>query len=348
VLKVLFTLAVLGFVGRHFARDLSRLDLADRPLHFGWLTLAGLLYLAGLGFSAYFWIRLLRMLGQEPDSFQALRAYYLGHLGKYLPLKAWALIMRVTLVRCEKVRGAVAGLTAFYEVLTTMTSGVLLAALLFGIMGSPPISDPVDWAALERLARMEAPPETGLPSRLLVVVALVLTAVVGLPIVPWVFNHYARRLSLPFQDAGSAPLPHLTTGALVQGLILTAGGWLLLGASLWAVVQSVAGQDVPLTWVAWGHYTAVLSLAYVIGFAVVAVPGGLGVREFFLTVLLAPGLTQALKATDDQARATAVLAVLLLRVVWMAGEVTVAAVIYWFPGAAVSTPTRSVSKDGPC
>src|SRR5260370_29523580 len=153
-LKALFTLAVLGFVGRQFARDLSRLDLSDRSVHAGWLVLSGVLYLAGLGLSAYFWIRLLRMLGQEPDSLQALRAYYLGHLGKYLPGKAWALLLRATLARSEKVRGAVAGLTAFYEVLTTMASGVLVAAILFGMMGLE-TSDPPDWPALQRLLRMQ-------------------------------------------------------------------------------------------------------------------------------------------------------------------------------------------------
>jgi hypothetical protein len=330
LLKALFTLAVLWFVGRHFARDLRQLDLSERSVHFGWLVLSGVLYLAGLGLSAYFWVRLLRMLGQEPDSFQALRAYYLGHLGKYLPLKAWALFLRATLARSEKVRGTVAGLTAFYEVLTTMTSGVLLAALLFGIMG-PPSSGPVDWEALRRMVRMEEPGEAGLDSRLLVVLALTLTAVVGLPIIPWVFNHYARRLALPFREASDAPLPRLNLWALVQGLVLTAGGWLLLGASLWAVLQSVTGDALPLTWASWGHYTAVLSLAYVIGFAVVLVPSGLGVREFFLTILLAPALVQSLHVMDEQARETTVLAVLLLRVVWTAAELVVAAVIYWFP-----------------
>jgi hypothetical protein len=243
-------------------------------------------------------------------------------------------LLRATLARAEKVRGAVAGLTAFYEVLTTMTSGVLLAALLFGIMGSPPNSDPLDWQVLKRLIRLEAPSETGLDSRVLVVLALALTVVVGLPIIPWVFNHYARRLSLPFQEASAPPLPRLSLAALIQGLVLTSAGWFLLGVSLWAVLQSVAGQTLPLTWSALGHYTSVLSLAYVIGFAIVLVPSGLGVREFFLTVLLAPGLVQPLHLTEDQAQAMAVLSVLLLRVVWTAAELVVAAPLYWFPGAA--------------
>jgi hypothetical protein len=326
----LFTITVLVFVGRQFVRDLARLDLSDRSVHAGWWVLAGVLYLAGLGLSAYFWIRLLRMLGQAPDALQALRAYYLGHLGKYLPGKAWALLLRATLARSERVRGAVAGLTAFYEVLTTMASGVLVAAVLFGMMGRE-ISGPVDGSALRGLVRLQEPGSAGLDPRLLALLALALLGAVGLPIIPAIFNHYARRLSLPFQEAGSPPLPRLGLGALVQGLILTAGGWFLLGASLWAVLQSVAGEIQPLTWDCWGQYTATLSLAYVVGFAVLLVPNGLGVREFFLTVLLAPELMQPFHLLEDQARALAVLAVLLLRLVWTAAELALAALIYWLP-----------------
>jgi uncharacterized membrane protein YbhN (UPF0104 family) len=178
---------------------------------------------------------------------------------------------------------------------------------------------------------MQEPGAAGLDPRLLALVALAMAAVVGLPIIPWIFNHYARRLSLPLQETGSAPLPRLGYGALVQGLTLTAGGWFLLGASLWAVLQSVAGETQALTWECWAHYTATLSLAYVVGFAVLLVPNGLGVREFLLTVLLAPGLIQPFQLTEEQARATTVLAVLLLRLVWTAAELVLAAVVYWLP-----------------
>jgi hypothetical protein len=330
-LKALFTVAILGFVGRQFAHDLSRVDISDRSVGVGWLILSGVLYLAGLGMSAYFWIRLLRLLGQEPRPLQAVRAYYLGHLGKYLPGKAWALFLRAALARSEKVRGAVAGLTAFYEVLTTMASGVLVAAILFGVMGLE-ASDPPDWSALRWLLRMQEPGTTGLDPRLLALLSLALAAVVGLPIIPWVFNGYARRISVPLQEATDQPIPRLGVAALLQGLVLTAGGWFLLGASLWAVIQGLAGGTQPLTWPCWGNYTAILSLAYVVGFAVLLVPNGLGVREFFLTVLLVPGLVQPFHLTEEQARATAVLAVLVLRLVWTAAELVLAAVIYWLPG----------------
>src|SRR5579885_2551566 len=94
VVKALLWLVILLLIGRQFARDLQNPHLGQRPLHTGWLLLSGLLYIVGLGFSALYWDRLLRHLGAYPPLGAALRAYYIGHLGKYLPGKAWSLFLR--------------------------------------------------------------------------------------------------------------------------------------------------------------------------------------------------------------------------------------------------------------
>src|SRR5437899_602176 len=94
VVKAVLGLAIVIVIGRQFARDLRRPDLWQRPLYHGWLWGAGGLYLGGLGFSAWYWQRLLRRLGERPAVGAIPRAYYLGHLGKYLPGKAWALLLR--------------------------------------------------------------------------------------------------------------------------------------------------------------------------------------------------------------------------------------------------------------
>src|SRR5262249_61529487 len=95
-----------------------------------WLIGAAVLYLAGLGFSMYFWFRLLRALDQQPALPTMIRAYYIGHLGKYVPGKAWSLLLRTTLAGGPRRPASVAALTAVYETLTTMAAGSLLAGLL--------------------------------------------------------------------------------------------------------------------------------------------------------------------------------------------------------------------------
>src|SRR5438067_1020280 len=86
----------------------------------GQLTWVAGLCLLALGGSAWFWYWLMRTFGEQPEGPATVRAYYIGHLGKYVPGKAWALLMRGNLVRGPGVRLGVAIITAFYEVLTTM------------------------------------------------------------------------------------------------------------------------------------------------------------------------------------------------------------------------------------
>ena len=57
------------------------------------------------------------------------------------------------------------------------------------------------------------------------------------------------------------------------------------------------------------------------------IPSGLGVREFFLTLFLVPEL-----ASEGQAaRGTAVLTVIVLRLVWTVAELGMAGVVYCLP-----------------
>src|SRR5581483_4914168 len=109
--KAFLALAILIAIGRQLLRDLRRPDLWQYSIQLDWLFACGLLYLAGLGFSAVFWYRLLTLLGQQPAFLAAMRAYYVGHLGKHLPGKAWALLLRTTLIHGPDVRLGVAGLS---------------------------------------------------------------------------------------------------------------------------------------------------------------------------------------------------------------------------------------------
>jgi uncharacterized membrane protein YbhN (UPF0104 family) len=345
VLKTLLAVAIVLAVGRQLARDLQRPELWRRPLSPGWMALSGGLYILGLGMSALFWFRLLRALGQRPAPAVAVRAYYLGHLGKYLPGKAWALMMRATLAHGPGVRIGAAGLTAFYEVLTTMASGVLLAAVVFALLAAD-TGSAMDWDTFRGLLRMQAPESAVLDRRVLVLLALLLLVPVGLPIMPAVFNRLVGRLAARFREPDAPPVAHVPVSCLGEGLALTTGGWLLLGGSLWAMLHAVCVEPPAGTADVWLRYTAILSLAYVAGFIILLVPSGLGVREFFLTLLLIPEVHQ-LGEQEADARAVAVLAVLLLRLVWTGAELATAGIVYWLPAPAVNDGPPAVPDHGP-
>ena len=80
-----------------------------------------------------FWHRTLRALGQPVSLAQALRAYYIGHLGKYVPGKAMVVILRAGLIRGQGVDTSLAAVSVFFETLTMMSTGALMAAAIVAV-----------------------------------------------------------------------------------------------------------------------------------------------------------------------------------------------------------------------
>lgn len=323
--KALLGVAIVAGVAWQFARYLDTPELWEQPLPLRpeWLVASAVLYVLGIGFSAGFWYLLLRILGQAPSFLAACRAYYIAHLGKYVPGKAWALIARATLIAGSGVRPGVAVLTSIYEVLTTMAAGALLAAILL-------LVEDTKTAALWT--------------------AVGLLAAAGIPILPVVFNPLAAALTLragrvlrklkvqpeengvPSTEAqieAEKPVP-LRSMTLLAGLGMTACGWILLGLSLWAMLEAVLPEPPAWDWGMWLRCTAYVALAYVAGFVFAFAPGGLGVREFALQALLMPEFVK-LMGTEQQARGMSVVVVVLLRLLWTLAEVIMAGGLYWLP-----------------
>jgi hypothetical protein len=95
-LLILVTVGIWHTVGK--AID----DLQARGFDFAqirpwWLVAAGLVYLIGLLPCWWFWHRTLQAMGQQPRCRETLRAFYIGHLGKYVPGKALVVVLRTDL-----------------------------------------------------------------------------------------------------------------------------------------------------------------------------------------------------------------------------------------------------------
>jgi hypothetical protein len=299
--RIALAVAIVGGVGWQFARLIAQPELWARPwaLRPGWLAACVVCYLLGLACWGTFWLRLLHRVGLRPRAATAFRAYYVSHLGKYVPGKAWAILMRATLL--PGVRPGVAALTAAYETLTTMAAGALIAAAV------------IPWL----LAGQES----------LGAQALGLLALAGLPILPGVFNAVIARVARPFVDPAD-PLPRIRWTALPEGLLVTGAGWVLLGASAVAAIQALI-PDAPAPTAGFvARCVAFNALSYVAGFLALPAPGGLGVREAIFQQLLAAEL-RTTHPEGELAAGMAALAVVVLRLVWTAADLLAAAVMYW-------------------
>ncbi len=328
-LKLVIAVVVLGAVGRHVIRVLA--DLRDRGARVefapGWLAASGLLYLAGLCACGFFYQRVLRASAGPIGILPALRAYLVSHLGKYVPGKAMVVVLRVGLSTPFGASTTGATAATFYETLVMMASGCLIAAAGFACANGPARVGVVapDWGRLE--IGMEY--VITLASLLLGLGFLLATA-------PPVFGRTAGLVRKSLAGARPELLPRFSWRLLGEGLLLSAAGWILLGASQLAVIHSIrdGAQGTTITLGLLALVVAGVAFATAAGFVVAVLPGGLGVREGVLMSVLAPTI-----GADRS-----VVAALVLRLVWVAAEgVAALAVLPWLRRAA-ATPTEPASK----
>ncbi len=296
--KLLILLLVFWAVRRTLYEAWRQLEEYPWRLRPGWLVISGGLYLLGLFPSALFWHRVLRVLGQQAGFAETLRAYYVGHLGKYVPGKAMVVVIRAGMIRSRRVATSVAAASVFFETLTMMSVGAFLAAAILAV----------------RLQGQNLP----------FLGALGLMIVAGLPTLPPVFKRLVRLVGVGRSDPAVAEkMAGLGYQTLVAGWLLNLGGWFILGLSYWATLKAmgISGLD-PIGQLP--RYTAAVSLAMVAGFLILALPGGVGVREAALAELMIPYL----KPRIDQAELAAWASAAVLRLVWLLSELVVSALLY--------------------
>ena len=100
--KLSIVLIVAWAVGDTLFKAWGQLAGYDWNLSPLWLIAAGSLYLLGLLPAGLFWCHVLRRLGQDARLGATLRAYYVGHLGKYVPGKAMVVVIRAGMVRGQR------------------------------------------------------------------------------------------------------------------------------------------------------------------------------------------------------------------------------------------------------
>ena len=127
------------------------------------------------------------------------------------------------------------------------------------------------------------------------------------------------------------------------GVGLTSVLWLFFGLSLWAAIGAI-GVAVGSFWSSAPLLVAASALAVVFGFAVAIAPGGLGVREAALTILLIQFFTTLLQAPENagfttSAETLATIVALVQRLVSIVAEV--AAVVAFY---AVDLTRRAVVR----
>ncbi|NIP85062.1 MAG: hypothetical protein GTO03_05660 [Planctomycetales bacterium] len=303
-IHALVLLLVVWGVRRTMVSGLAQLSDFDWQLHPPWLVAAGGLYLLGMFPMGLFWYAALRALGQQPPLAATIRAYYIGHLGKYVPGKALVVVLRAGLLRETGVPASVAAAAVFLETLTMMAVGAFLAVGILGI-----------W-----LAKYLPQHDYLLP------LAVSLLLISGLPTWPPIFRRLALRLGVGRRDPQMADkLRGVNYRLMAWGWLAVATGWLFLALSLWAVLRAMGLPGLhPLAHLP--YYTAAVTLSLVAGFLSL-LPGGVLVRELMLTAILGEMYFRHV-VPISLASGTALAAAVILRLIWLAAELWLASGCY--------------------
>jgi glycosyltransferase 2 family protein len=309
LLKWLLFVLVLAYVCHHGYRLWNQSDVRQRALpaaNVGWLIAAGFVYIVAWLPSVWFWRELMRAVGGRVAVNDASRAYYCGHLGKYIPGKAMVLVIRAALVKDRGCSALLAAVTASCETLVMMGTGIALGAGLAPLLFR-------EWVAQYAAAISWSPTVQTLFAM------AVMTAVVAcsLPFVSKMLTWIAAR-AVPDSSLINVQEISIPAGLIGAGCVAFVLSWALQGLSMGLIVHAVG--ETPLDLSDLPMWTGAMALSTSLGFAVLFAPGGLGVREGILLSIL-----NSQPGTSPQ---SAIAVTVLSRVVSFLAELTISIVLF--------------------
>lgn len=315
IVKWSLCLVVIAFVAKRAQAVWQDADWSELSLQPGWLLASAMAYVAGWLPSVWFWRKMLSRVAGEYDFTPTARAYYCGHLGKYVPGKATVLVIRSALMVPSGCPVRAAVLTVTFETLLMMGVGLAIA------LGMSPMLLPASAMTNWPLWLQKLTSTAWLPGCVVGGACLL-----SVPVLSRVLSWLAVKMT-PRELRGSSEQILFDSRLIATGMLVLAVGWMLHGLSLGCAIGAVGGAFDPADWPRW---TGAAALATVIGFLMIFAPGGLGVREGLLmeTLRMQPNLDPL----------HVVLVPLVLRGIWFGSEIAVAAVLYFGFGPSAPQP----------
>jgi len=192
---------------------------------------------------------LVRQIPVRVRLLDALRIFFLANLGKYLPGKVWVILGKTYWLSHRGVGRSAAVSTVSFELGLNVAAGVFVCIpILYWLLPSHSLGARVSLAALL------------------------------IPLLLWFWSP-ARRMLARAAPKFDVPVSVRAGG---RAFLAYSCSWLILGLGFWLLVQTV--YPVPLD--RFPFAVGSLGIAWLVGFLVIVAPGGFGVREGILLVLL--------------------------------------------------------------
>jgi hypothetical protein len=223
------------------------------------------LVLAGIYATFRSWRAALADLGGSLPHTGAMRVFYLGQLGKYLPGTVWPAVTQMRLGRDYRVPPRASGAAFVVFMLMLIGTGLLVGVPVIPLLGLDAV-DEYRWLAL-----------------VLPLFALALT--------PPVLN---RAIAMALRLARRPPMPApLSLGGILRVAGWAVVSWLCYGVHVHLLARQLGAEGGALLWL---QCTGAFAAAFVSGPLLLVVPAGAGIREAALLLLLGSTVTAPVAA----------------------------------------------------
>jgi glycosyltransferase 2 family protein len=211
------------------------------------------------------WRAALADLGGSLPQAGAMRVFYLGQLGKYVPGTIWPAVTQMRLGRDYRVPPRASGAAFAVFMLVLVGTGLLVGLPVVPLLGRDAV-DEYHWLVL-------------------------VLPLFALALAPPVLN---RAIALALRAIGRPPLPAPLS---LAGVLRVAGwallSWLCYGVHAYLLARSLGVEGGALLWL---QCTGAFAAAFASGPLLLVVPAGAGVREAALLLLLGSTVTVPLAA----------------------------------------------------
>ncbi len=290
IIKWLLIALVLYFIFRQIVGQWDVVKNYEWRINWGLFVLSIIVLQIGLFFKSYLWSQVLKCFDVSIPPMRAFRVAYLSNLGRYVPGKIVQFVGIMYLAKKEGVREDVAVTSLMLTQFFDTPSGIILVFVYYLILGQ----------SLDRIGQY-------LPATIILAVVSLLSFLIIL--VPgWLERLLNLLLKLIKRPALTFRLEKKTGFTL---LFLYFIAWTIFGAALYLFLRSVSAVPSKFFLESCIIYTA----SYLIGYWALFAPGGIGVREAAMGVLLQQigGLIKSIAYTVG----------LATRLWFMVGELTV-------------------------
>jgi glycosyltransferase 2 family protein len=318
-------LLVAAAVGWYFYQKLNQPGLWNNVTPaVQWLLPAALVYLLAYCVWGLYYVVLLNNQGAHAPAGTGLRAYFVSQTGKYVPGKFWVIVIRVGMLGNIGISRTAVGIAALYESMVWVGAGALVGIAL--------MPDSL-WDGLRTQAAGRG---WNLPDLhrawFILPVALAPIGMVGL-------NRFVNRVGRWTKGADAKQLPRVKLHMVLFGLVFDAVGWFVLGGCLLFVLVSLqpsTPRSLDLFW----NLVSINAIAYVLGFVVLFMPAGIGVRDIALQLLLAVELKARLGLDPADADGLAAILAVWYRLLGTTAELVMAGLLYALAPSAARAAVR--------